>query len=374
LPISILGPHISWISTGAGLKHKLVITLTTVHGSYQLTLSQVAKYIVALFLVLAALSFFLSNSLLMVTSSSLDDLEENHQQLLVEYEEISEHQQQFERQQVVLDETITALGALETERDKLVQLNSSLDQDRARAEAEKQALDSSLAALQHERDSLAEKTLSLEEQNRRSTRAMERLAELETMLGLKAQGRNTEERLQHMHQETELRRMLVNQIPSGLPLKDTVVTAGYGMRNHPVYKKRTLHPGVDFRARQGTPIYATADGVVEYGGYHKSSGFGNLIILQHNYGFKTYFAHLKKVVVRGRQFIRKGQLIGYTGNTGVSTGPHLHYEVRHMFKKLDPKPFLAMNITNVNETFDAVKSVEWASLRKLYPLSLNEPR
>jgi len=361
------------MNTGAGLKQKLVITLTTVHGSYQFTLSQVAKYLFTLFLVLGAVSFFLSNGMLVITSSNLETLEENHQQLLVEYEQISEDQRQYEKQQVMLDETLSALGALENQRDQLVSLNESLTTQRLKAESEKQSLDSTLAALQFERDNLEQQNLTLAEQNQRSERAMKRLAELETILGLSAKGKNTTERLAHMQQEAEYRRLLVNTIPSGMPLKgNPVVTAGYGMRKHPVYKKRTLHPGVDFRAKTGTPIYATADGVVEYGGYHKSSGFGNLIILQHNFGFKTYFAHLKKVVVRGRQFIRKGQLIGYTGNTGVSTGPHLHYEVRHMFKKLDPKPFLAMNVTNVNETFDAVKSVEWASLRKLYPLSQNE--
>jgi len=355
------------------LKQKLVITLTTVYGSYQYTLGQLAKYLFALFLILAAISFFISNSLLVVTRSHLDDLEVDHQQLMEEYEQISEDQVQFKQQQVVLDNTLTELGVLKNERDLLAQLNDSLDQQRASALQEKQALDSALGALQQQRDSLAEENLSLAEQNRRSEQAIQRLTELEALMGLAADGRNTSQRLLHLQQVAEQRKYLVNQIPSGMPLKGKVqITAGYGMRNHPVLKKRTLHPGVDFRAKQGTPIYATADGVVEYGGYHKKSGFGNLIILQHNFGFKTYFAHLKKVVVRGNAFVHKGQLIGYTGNTGISTGPHLHYEVRHLYNKLDPKPFLAMNISNVNETFSAVKSVKWASLRKLYPLNLTE--
>ena len=336
------------MNTGTGLKQKLVITLTTVYGSHQYTLGQAAKYLFVLFLLLAGLSFFVSNSLLMITSSDLDELEADHQQLLNEYTEISDSQQLFLQQKSVLDK---ALDDLKLERDK------------------------ALGDLQQERDSLQQANSSLSEQNQRFARAVARLGELETILGLSGEGKNTAERLENLHQVAEERRYLLHQIPSGMPLEGKpVVTAGFGMRNHPVHKKRIMHPAVDFRARTGTPVYATADAVVEYGGFHKKSGFGKLIILQHNFGFKTYFAHLDKVLVRTRQFVRKGQLIGYSGNTGVSTGPHLHYEVRHMFKKLDPKPFLAMNISNVNETFTAVKNVEWASLRKLYPLSLNAPQ
>ncbi|MCV6590549.1 MAG: peptidoglycan DD-metalloendopeptidase family protein [Marinobacterium sp.] len=361
------------------MKQKLVITLTTVYGSHQYTLGQAAKYIFALFLVLSAISFFISNSLLVVTRSDLTDLSQNHQQLLSEYGEVVEVQQQFEQQNAELDQELgevrNELGVLRSERDALARLNSTLDKQRSEMLAQKTALDNALNKLQRERDSLAEKNLSLAEQNQRIEQTTNQLAELEKMMGLSAGDRNASERIDQLQRVTEERRYLLNQIPSGVPLKNGArVTAGYGMRMHPVLKKRALHPGVDFRAKQGTPIYAPADGVVEYGGYHKKSGFGNLIILQHNFGFKTYYAHLKKVVVKGRQFISKGELIGYTGNTGISTGPHLHYEIRHMFNKLDPKPFLAMNISNVEETFRSIKAVKWESLKKHYPLNRSAPQ
>lgn len=297
-----------------------------------------AKYIIVLFLLLSALSFFVSNSLLVITqdymadleqdnaslSQTMADLAESHEQLQAEYEEVSENQQQFQKEKMALDD---ALDDLKTERDTLA------------------------------------------EENQRIVDLVSRLNTLEQRFGISGEGKDTAERVKELNQVIERRNFLMHQIPNGAPLEKAIVTGSFGPRIHPVKKKKTLHAGIDFRAKRGTPIYATADGVVEYGGYHKSSGFGKLIILQHNYGFKTFFAHLDKVVVRGRQFVGKGQLIGYTGNTGISTGPHLHYEVHHMFKKLDPKPFLKLNMTNVNEFFSTVDSVPWESLKNLYPLN-----
>lgn len=135
-----------------------------------------------------------------------------------------------------------------------------------------------------------------------------------------------------------------------------------------------MHYGIDFKANRGTPVYATADGIVEFAGYHKSSGFGKLIILNHNFGFKTYFAHLDAVKVKNGDFISKGQLIGNSGNTGLSTGPHLHYEIRHLFTHIDPEPFLTWNITNFNTLFGKVKGVKWASLNEMYPLNQRTQR
>jgi murein DD-endopeptidase MepM/ murein hydrolase activator NlpD len=111
-----------------------------------------------------------------------------------------------------------------------------------------------------------------------------------------------------------------------------------------------------------TPIYATADGIVEWAGYHKQSGYGKLIILQHNYGFKTYFGHLNKIVVKSGKFVKKGDLIAYSGNSGMSNGPHLHYEVRYMSRAVNPYWFVKWDIKNYKEIFEKEKRIPWQSL------------
>ena len=116
------------------------------------------------------------------------------------------------------------------------------------------------------------------------------------------------------------------------------------------------------KAKMKTPVYATADGIVEYSGLHKKSGFGNLVILQHNYGFRTYFGHLNKVVVKSGKFVRKGDLIAYTGNSGMSSGPHLHYEIRFIQRAINPFWFVKWNVKNYKDIFEKEKKIPWQSL------------
>jgi murein DD-endopeptidase MepM/ murein hydrolase activator NlpD len=104
------------------------------------------------------------------------------------------------------------------------------------------------------------------------------------------------------------------------------LASGYGIRIHPVYKVRRMHQGIDFSAAIGTPIYATADGqviTVEF----SFTGYGNMVEIDHGFGYKTRYAHMHGFAVRKGQRVKRGELIGYVGNTGLSTGPHLHYEV-----------------------------------------------
>jgi murein DD-endopeptidase MepM/ murein hydrolase activator NlpD len=104
------------------------------------------------------------------------------------------------------------------------------------------------------------------------------------------------------------------------------LASGYGMRIHPVYKVRKMHTGVDFAAQIGTPIYATADGVIDKLEV-SFSGYGKVLEIDHGFGYRTRFAHMHGFAVRYGQKIKRGDLIGYVGNTGLSTAPHLHYEV-----------------------------------------------
>ena len=157
--------------------------------------------------------------------------------------------------------------------------------------------------------------------------------------------------------------MMLQMIPAGSPLAEPQVTSGFGYRTHPVHGSRRLHGGIDFRAAIGTPVYATADGLVEWAGPHKS-GLGTMIKLNHNFGFATTYSHLKSVNVRPRDYVKKGSLIGYTGNTGISSAPHLHYEILYLYKKLDPKPFIDWSADNFSDIVDAHKGIRWKALAR----------
>lgn len=112
------------------------------------------------------------------------------------------------------------------------------------------------------------------------------------------------------------------------------MASGYGYRIDPVYGTGKFHEGMDFASDVGTPVYATGDAKVESAKWH--SGYGNLIVLDHGYNYTTRYAHLSEMNVRAGQQVKRGDLIGKVGNTGKSTGPHLHYEVR--FKGIPQNP------------------------------------
>ncbi len=310
------------------LRKKLVITLTTAQGSRQFTLGQVSRYFLVLFLLMSVFSFFISNTLLMKTSDDLSDLEQGIDTLATQYE--------------------LTLGTQQLQQGQLDQLSRTLQE------------------LTVERDQLQEENLRIGELNETLDAS---LYGLEDLLGLPPSEEMTEVRADELKVMANQRIYFLNNIPNGVPIQGIRVSDRFGMRMHPVHKKRVRHNGIDFKAHTGTPIYATADGVVEYAGYHKQSGFGNLVILQHSLGFKTYYAHMSKLKVKTGSFVSKGQLIGLSGNTGISTGPHLHYEVRHLFTPIDPEPFVEWNISNFDSLFENVKGVKWASLKKMYPLN-----
>ncbi|WP_430900175.1 MULTISPECIES: M23 family metallopeptidase [unclassified Paraflavitalea] len=116
------------------------------------------------------------------------------------------------------------------------------------------------------------------------------------------------------------------------------VASGYGYRIDPVYKTVKFHAGLDFTAPQGTPIYATANGVVKVAG-NIGNGYGNHVVLNHGYGYETLYGHMYRLKVKGGQVVRRGEIIGWVGSTGKSTGPHCHYEVHKNGRPLDPVYF-----------------------------------
>ena len=124
----------------------------------------------------------------------------------------------------------------------------------------------------------------------------------------------------------------------------TRVASGFGYRIDPIYKTVKLHAGLDFAAPQGTPIYATANGTVTVAG-NTGNGYGNHVVINHGYGYETLYGHMVKVKARVGQQIKRGEVIGYVGSTGKSTGPHCHYEVHKNGQKIDPVYFFYNDLT-----------------------------
>ncbi len=153
---------------------------------------------------------------------------------------------------------------------------------------------------------------------------------------------------------------LINGIPNGKPLKYRRVSSKFGYRIHPVTKRKDFHAGLDLSANYGTPIYAPANGVVEYA--HNKGAYGRFLLIAHAYGFKTAYGHLSKYAVKSGQYVTKGQLIGYVGNSGRSTGPHLHYEIRYLNKWVDPEIFIEWNSNDINQIVNRVKKVRWSGI------------
>ncbi|EOH3682505.1 M23 family metallopeptidase [Campylobacter lari] len=206
---------------------------------------------------------------------------------------------------------------------------------------------------------------SLDEKTALYDELQTQLADIEENLGLKQdEGLDIPERLEKVKLTNDQAYLFLTQIPNGHVIEDNGITGNFGWRHHPILNKKEFHPGIDLRAALNTPIYAPANGVVEYAAY-SNNGYGYSVILIHNFGFKTVYAHMmRKDVVKAGQFVKKGDLLGYTGNTGLSTGPHLHYEVRFINKLLDPKIFIDLNKKNYEQIFDKERRVPWQSLIK----------
>ncbi len=131
---------------------------------------------------------------------------------------------------------------------------------------------------------------------------------------------------------------LLQQLPLGRPMPSSI-TSGYGRRNDPINHRRAFHAGIDFRGRTGDKVHATGSGVVRRSSFNHG-GFGNCIVIRHTNGYETLYAHLSKRLVKAGDRVTRGQIIGLVGNTGRSTGSHLHYEVHYHKKTIDPMKFL----------------------------------
>lgn len=147
--------------------------------------------------------------------------------------------------------------------------------------------------------------------------------------------------------EVKNKNKLLASIPAIQPISNRKLKAlasGFGYRIHPVYKTSKMHTGMDFTAKIGTPIYATGDGyVITADG--SGRGYGNHVVINHGYGYQTLYGHMSRIKARRGQSVKRGEIIGYVGNTGTSTAPHLHYEVRKGGRPINPVNFYYNDLT-----------------------------
>ncbi len=129
----------------------------------------------------------------------------------------------------------------------------------------------------------------------------------------------------------------IRHMPALHPVLDGRITSDFGMRLHPIFKRYRKHPGIDFAAKSGSPIYATADGIVKLAKYN--GGYGNCVIIDHLYGFESRYGHMQKILVRRGQRVERGDKIGLVGKTGIATAPHLHFEVHYKGKEVNPRHY-----------------------------------
>jgi len=183
---------------------------------------------------------------------------------------------------------------------------------------------------------------------------VQRMGETELVKSMTSQLNNLSLRLAYQDQSyvsiadmVKNKAKLLNAIPSIQPVSNknlNRIASGFGYRIDPVYKDRRPHQGLDFTAPQGTPIYATADGTVKEVGF-TTSGFGNRVVINHGYGYETLYGHMYRFKARVGEKVKRGEVIGYVGNTGKSTGPHCHYEVHRGGRPVDPIYYFYNDLT-----------------------------
>ena len=230
---------------------------------------------------------------------------------------------------------------------------------RSQLSAQASQLRQEIAALQSSKTEL-EQELALKQDE--MLQVVNRVGEIELALGLEQHyPQNLEDRLDTATINSSARHAMLQLVPNGSPLEFQRRSSRFGLREHPIIGKQQHHKGVDLTAAKGTPIYAPADGVVEVVRSSKQ-GFGNLLKIRHAYGFSTIYAHLNEFKVKSGHFVHKGELIATSGNTGLSTAPHLHYEVHFLDRALNPQSFMEWDSANFDLVFEKERSIKWDSL------------
>lgn len=197
--------------------------------------------------------------------------------------------------------------------------------------------------------------------NRKEVELVTKMSENELIENMTAQLNNLKLRVAFqersygdLHNMVKNKEKLLAAIPAIQPVSNknlTRIASGFGVRIDPVYKVRKMHAGLDFTAPQGTPIYATADGRIKEASFN-AGGYGNNVVINHGYGYETLYGHMVRIKVRTGQTIMRGEVIGWVGNTGKSTGPHCHYEVHKNGNPINPVFYFYNDLTP--EQFDRI--------------------
>ncbi len=303
------------------MRNKMMITISDIHGSRQYTMHQLVRklllwIIIGVIVIIAAGAIFIK-----ILSSRVDHLDQQTRQYRELQQILIARNAKLQENKKSLEEMITHKGEeLELMNEQLTQIEKIIGLKPDIGDA----FDTRVAKVR-------KKSL----QNLKNARLT--VAELS---------------------------LLNRSIPTGLPLKKYErISDGFGYRMHPILHERRFHFGTDFAAPVGTPVYAPADGVVEYAKHKK--GYGNFLMINHSFGFKTAYGHLSRFAVREGDYVKKGDLIAYVGNTGRSTGAHLHYEVRYLYKWLNPMHFVKWSPKTYKKIMSQESLVQWHGLLTL---------
>lgn len=261
--------------------------------------------------------------------------------------------------------TVTLLGSTASYIYYHQQQITTLSQNLAQAHTEKDTLEQLYEEQMDTSHSLSQEL----EQKRDQLHVLgKRVYDVESVLGLSDETllgeQNLEDRLDAAAVDSAVRATMFRMIPNDTPLDFNRISSSYGRRTNPLSGKRHTHTGIDLTCKRGTSIVAPADGVIETVRPSKK-GFGNFLTLRHSFGFMTSYAHLQYFKVKSGQFVSKGEVIATCGNSGNSTGPHLHYEVRFLGRSLNPQYTMDWTPDNFNYLFEKEKKVKWAPLVKL---------
>ncbi len=209
----------------------------------------------------------------------------------------------------------------------------------------------------------------LEVKNQQLDGLVERLDEVELVLGLQQPDQDTppvdlETRVDTAAIDSAVRATLFRLLPNDSPVSYGRISSPFGSRINPVTQQRHFHSGIDLTCQPGETIHAAADGVVETI-RPGNQGYGNYLTVRHTFGFMSLYAHMKSFKAKSGQFVSKGDVIGICGNTGRSTGPHLHFEVRFLGRALDPIHFIEWSPENFTPLFEQENKVQWPTLVNL---------
>ncbi|EEO26733.1 peptidoglycan DD-metalloendopeptidase family protein [Helicobacter winghamensis] len=288
------------------MKNRFVVTITDINGSKQYNIHQYVKQIILYVILLVVVIFFFSFISIQLLLKEVRQIEVKRDLMQEEYLKINEKNEEL---QALIDE----------KTEELVKVS-------------------------------------------------DRIEDLEGIVGLsdqivESQDLSLIERVDLASITGAQKAFVMQLIPNGAPLRGNYrITSDWGTRVNPVLRRTHLHTGIDFGLPIGTPIYAPADGVAYFANNSYNGGYGIMVKLEHSFGFSTFYAHLSKIVVKKGDFVRRGQIIAYSGNSGRSTGPHLHYEIRYLSQDVNPRPFIEWTMRDYTKIFEKEKSVKWQSL------------